>query len=178
VKGKDGETAWRRPHYATIHRIIKNPVYGGAYAYGKTAVAAGYDGTGVSVKIRRKARSDWLALMPNAHEGYVSWEKLTVVGPGAIAAAIAAEKEANQRRDQVREALKRDLEAARFAADRAFRQYDAADPANRLVAGELEARWNKALARVAEVEAKIAAHDAATVPSSWLRRTAKTRSRS
>jgi hypothetical protein len=61
----------------------------------------------------------------------------------------------------VREAFKRDLEAARFAADRAFRQYDAADPANRLVAGELEARWNKALARVAEVEGKIAAHDAA-----------------
>ena len=45
-----------------------------------------------------------------------------------------------QRRDQVRNALKRDLEAARYAADRAFRQYDAADPANRLVAGELEAR--------------------------------------
>ena len=86
---------------------------------------------------------------------------LTVVGPGAIAAAVAAEKEASQRRDQVREALKRDLEAARYAADRAFRQYDAADPANRLVAGELEARWNKALARVAEVEGKIAAHDAA-----------------
>jgi hypothetical protein len=88
---------------------------------------------------------------------------LTVVGPGAIAAAIAAEREANQRRDQVRDALKRDLEAARFAADRAFRQYDAADPANRLVAGELEARWNKALARVTEVEGKIAAHDAATL---------------
>src|ERR1700752_4284459 len=246
VKGKDGETAWRRPNYATIHRMIENPIYGGTYAYGKTAVAAGYDGTGVKVKIRRKARSDWLALMPNAHEGYVSWDKaeairkmvssnvptsrhhgapkhgdallagllrcrrcgrkltlrysgtkhsiprysctrgwmdngerrciafgglrvddaiedglLTVVGPGAIAAAVAAEKEASQRRDQVREALKRDLEAARYAADRAFRQYDAADPANRLVAGELEARWNKALARVAEIEGKIAAHDAA-----------------
>ena len=245
VKGKDGETVWRRPNYATIHRMIENPIYGGAYAYGKTAVAAGYEGAAVSVKIRRKARSDWLALMPNAHEGYVSWEKaetirkmvssniptsrhhgapkhgdallaglircrrcgrkltlrysgakhhipryscsrgwmdngeprciafgglrvddaiedalLTVVGPGAIAAAVAAEKEASQRRDQVREALKRDLEAARYAADRAFRQYDAADPANRLVAGELEARWNKALARVAEVEGKIAAHDA------------------
>jgi hypothetical protein len=35
-----------------------------------------------------------------------------------------------------------------------------ADPANRLVAGELEARWNKALARVGEVEGKITAHDA------------------
>ncbi len=78
VKGKDGETAWRRPNYATIHRMIENPIYGGAYAYGKTTVAAGYEAAGVSVKIRRKARSDWLALMPNAHEGYVSchrqWE--------------------------------------------------------------------------------------------------------
>jgi DNA invertase Pin-like site-specific DNA recombinase len=248
VKGKDGETAWRRPNYATIHRMIENPIYGGAYAYGKTAVAAGYDAAGVSVKIRRKARGDWLALMPNAHEGYVSWEKaetirkmvssnvptsrhhgapkhgnallagllrcrrcgrkltlrysgvkhdipryscsrgwmdngeprciafgglrvddavedalLTVVGPGAITAAIAAEKEANQLRDQVGEALKRDLEAARYAADRAFRQYDAADPANRLVAGELEARWNKALARVVEVEGKIVVHKAEKV---------------
>jgi hypothetical protein len=88
---------------------------------------------------------------------------LTVVGPGAIAAALAAENEAKGRRDQVREALNRDLQAARYVADRAFRQYDAADPANRLVAGELEARWNKALTRVTEVEGKITAHDAATV---------------
>src|SRR6201988_3738987 len=247
VKGKDGETVWRRPNYSTIHRMIENPIYGGAYAYGKTAIEAGYGTTGVSRKIRRKGRSDWLALMPNAHEGYVSWEKaetirnmvssnvptsrhhgapkhgdallagllrchrcgrkltlrysgvkhqipryscsrgwmdngeprciafgglrvddaiqeaiLTVVSPGAVAAAITAEIETGQQRDQVRDALKRDLEAARYAADRAFRQYDAADPANRLVVGELEARWNKALAHVAEVEGKIAAHDANT----------------
>ena len=76
VKGKDGETAWRRPNYATIHRN-ENPIYDGAYAYGKTAVATGYDAAGVSVKIRRKARSDWLALMPNAHEGYVSGRKVS-----------------------------------------------------------------------------------------------------
>src|SRR5512134_2209319 len=245
VKQNNGDTAWRRPNYATIHRMIENPIYGGAYAYGKTAVAAGYGAAGV--KIRRKTRTDWLALMPNAHEGYVSWERaeairtmvssnvptsrhhgapkhgdallaglirckrcgrkltlrysgikhhipryscsrgwmdnaeprciafgglrvddaiedalLSVVGPGAIAAATAAEEEAGQRRDRVRDALGRDLEAARYAADRAYRQYDAADPANRLVTGELEARWNKALAHVAEVEGKIAAHDAAS----------------
>ncbi|HME24225.1 MAG TPA: zinc ribbon domain-containing protein [Acetobacteraceae bacterium] len=65
---------------------------------------------------------------------------LDVVGPGAIAAAMAAEQRASQRRGQVRDALGRDLEAARYAAERAFRQYDAADPTNRLVAGELEAR--------------------------------------
>src|SRR5467141_751452 len=246
VKQNNGDTSWRRPNYATIHRMIDNPIYGGTYAYGKTAAASGYSAHGVSVKTRRKARTDWLALMPNAHEGYVSWERaeairkmvssnvptgrhhgapkhadallaglirckrcgrkltlkytgakhgipryscsrawmdngaphciafgglrvddaienalLTVVGPGAIAAATAAEKEVGQRRDQVREALGRDLEAAHYAADRAFRQYDAADPANRLVAGELEARWNRALTHVAEVEAKTAAHDTA-----------------
>ncbi len=61
-------------------------------------------------------------------------------------------------------ALLRDLEAAGYAAERAFRQYDAADPENRLVAAELETRWNRALLRVAEVEAKIAEHDAATMP--------------
>src|SRR5260370_39239296 len=55
--------------------MIENPIYGGAYAYGKTTVAAGYGAGGVGVKIRRKARAEWLALMPNAHEGYVSWEK-------------------------------------------------------------------------------------------------------
>jgi hypothetical protein len=89
---------------------------------------------------------------------------LQVVEPGAIAAAAAAEAEAASRRDEVREALLRDLEAARYAADRAFRQYDAADPANRLVAAELEARWNRALLQVAEIEAKIVQHDAAITP--------------
>src|SRR5690606_28580764 len=59
---------------------------------------------------------------------------LQVVEPGAIAAATEAETQAASRRDQVREALVRDLEAARYRVDRAFRQYDAADPANRLVA--------------------------------------------
>jgi hypothetical protein len=45
---------------------------------------------------------------------------LDVIGPGAVAAATAAAKEAGERRDQVREALGRDLEAARYAVDRAF----------------------------------------------------------
>jgi hypothetical protein len=56
----------------------------------------------------------------------------------------------------------------RYAADRAFRQYDATDPANRLVAAELELRWNRALTRVGEVEARIAAHDRAAPSRSEL----------
>ena len=93
---------------------------------------------------------------------------LEVVEPGAIAAAIEAGTRQATQRDEVAEALRRDLEAARYAADRAFRQYDAADPENRLVAAELEARWNRALTRVAEVEARIAAHDRATPPDTDL----------
>ena len=32
----NGDVTWRRPCYATIHRMITNPIYGGAYAYGRT----------------------------------------------------------------------------------------------------------------------------------------------
>jgi hypothetical protein len=48
------------------------------------------------------------------------------------------------------------LEKARYEAQRTRRQYDRVDPDHRLVAGELERRWNDALAHVAEVEAQLA----------------------
>jgi DNA invertase Pin-like site-specific DNA recombinase len=248
AKRNNGDVVWRRPNYATIHRMIENPIYGGAYAYGKSRVATGYDAAGViRPRSRRKARAEWLALIPGLHEGYISWERseairkmvsdnvptgqhhgapkhgdalltglvrcrrcgrkltvrytgtrhnipryscwrglldngeprciafgglrvddaieealLQVVEPGAIAAAVEAEAQAANRRDQVRDALGRELEAARYRADRAFRQYDAIDPQNRLVAAELELRWNRALTRVDEIEVRVAAHNGST----------------
>lgn len=72
VRRANGEVTWRRPSYATIHRMIENPIYGGAYAYGKSRSVPGYDGRS---GIRRKSRNDWLAVIPDAHEGYVSWER-------------------------------------------------------------------------------------------------------
>jgi hypothetical protein len=89
---------------------------------------------------------------------------LAVVQPAAIQAACDAEAQAVVREGEARAALVRDLEAAQYTADRAFRQYDAADPENRLVAGELEARWNRALERVAETLRRIADHDVAAAP--------------
>jgi DNA invertase Pin-like site-specific DNA recombinase len=88
----------------------------------------------------------------------VTIEVLNVVQPASIEAAIVAYREDSQKQDEVQAALERDLEAARYAAARAQRQYDAADPENRLVADELERRWNHALARVREVEARITDH--------------------
>jgi hypothetical protein len=72
VRRANGDVMWRRPSYATIHRMIENPIYGGAYAYGKTAAASGFDPTAVRLGRRRKARDEWLALIPEAYEGYVS----------------------------------------------------------------------------------------------------------
>src|SRR4029077_7092429 len=70
---------------------------------------------------------------------------------------LASEEQARQR-DKVLEALRRDLEAARYTAQRAQKQYDAADPENRLVTEELERRWNQALQRVQEIERRIEQH--------------------
>ena len=89
----------------------------------------------------------------------IAAEVLRVVQPGAIEAAMQAQQQEVQHRSDVRAALMRDLEATRFAADRAFRQYDATDPQNRLVAAELELRWNRALERVTNLQERIEAHD-------------------
>ena len=79
ARHNNGEVVWRRPNYATIHRMIENPIYGGAYAYGKTGVASEYGATTVRSRRRRKAREEWLALIPEAHEGYVSWERAEAI---------------------------------------------------------------------------------------------------
>ncbi len=80
-----GETHWRRPVYATVYQVLTNPIYGGAYAYGKTERGTRFV-AGETRKIdRRKPREQWLALIPNAHEGYVDWERFERV-QGAIRA--------------------------------------------------------------------------------------------
>src|SRR5207248_2119991 len=68
VKQPNGETTWRRPNYATLHRMVENPVYGGAYAYGRTAAATRYGVSGSATRISRKPRAQWFALKPQAHE--------------------------------------------------------------------------------------------------------------
>ncbi|WP_459358934.1 recombinase family protein [Roseibium sp. M-1] len=59
--------------------MIENQVYGGAYAYGKTRAAPGFGSTANRSGIRRKAREEWLVLIPDAHEGYVSWERAEAI---------------------------------------------------------------------------------------------------
>jgi hypothetical protein len=68
------------------------------------------------------------------------------------------------------------MEAARYEAGLARRQYEAVDPANRLVVAELERRWEQALGELAAAEDEAAARDRALVKpltaedEEWLRR--------
>ena len=55
--------------------MITNPVYGGAYAYGKRRAVTAYEGSGVRVRAEPKPRAEWLALKPGAHEGCVDWKR-------------------------------------------------------------------------------------------------------
>src|SRR5712671_6170647 len=82
----------------------------------------------------------------------VSAEVLRAISPLAIEAAlqlIADRERAGAERLRQSELA---LEQARYEVTHARRQYDAVDPDNRLVAGELERRWNERLAAVARLE--------------------------
>ena len=88
-----------------------------------------------------------------------------MVQPAAIEAAVIAHEEQARKVDEVLAALQRDLQAAQYSARRAQKQYDAADPENRLVTDELERRWNQSLQRVREIEAQIEQHRDSRGPS-------------
>jgi len=77
---------------------------------------------------------------------------LTPFGSEAAIEAIESLQGASDERVQ-QKALA--LEHARYEVTRARRQYDAVDPANRLVAAELERRWNQALTTEAQLEAEL-----------------------
>ena len=237
---------WRLPLYNTVHNILTNPIYAGAYAFGRTM-------SKVSVeegrkRVRRGVRrplAEWDVLLKDQHEGYISWaefernqqviannatgkgsavargavrrgelllagllrcghcgrkmyvayggkagryvcegalvnhgtercisfggmrvddavgvEVLRVIKPLGIDAAIKALDAQASETSAAKRQLELALQRARFEAAHARRQYDAVDPANRLVAGELERRWNEALQVVHRIESEIAALEA------------------
>lgn len=82
-------------------------------------------------------------------------EVLQAISPAGIEAALGAMAATLEADQQKRQALEMALERARYEVSRARRQYDAVDPENRLVAAELETRWNVALQEAANVEGRL-----------------------
>jgi len=242
---RDGvhELVWRLPNYQQLLRILRNPTYAGAFAYGRTRslVQAAGDRSRKSSG-HRVALEDWQVLIKDHHAAYISWARymenqqilssnrtkshaascgaaregsallpgllrcarcghklhvayrgregrapryycmtgnkeqgkpsclcfgalrieqavvelvLDACGPLGVEASMQAFEAGRAEQAQKRRILELAVERASYEADRARRQYDAVDPENRLVAAELEARWNVALKRADEAQARL-----------------------
>ena len=88
-----------------------------------------------------------------ALDDYVAGQVLDAVAPAALEVSMAAAAQAEDERAMLDKLWRQRLERARYAADRARRQYQLAEPENRLVARQLEADWEAALAETARLEA-------------------------
>ena len=238
---------WRAPVYPTVHHILTNPVYAGAYAFGRRTMHVVIENG--RKRIIRSMQRDWRrwgVLIQDHHEGYIPWadfernqrliadnangkrfmsrgairrgeallaglfrcarcgrklhvrysdgapryqcvgafnqlaaarciifsgmrpdrmvskEVLDRLQPLGVEAALAGIDARSQKRSEKRDQLEFALRQARYEAARAQRQYDAIDPDNRLVAGELERRWNERLVAVRQLEVEVDQLDAVT----------------
>jgi excisionase family DNA binding protein len=234
VHGADGRwIEWKLPVYNTIHHILTNPIYAGAYAFGRTASRVSIsDGRKKIVRGFRRSRRDWEILINDHHDDYITWrefernqrliadnangksfmsrgairrgeallaglfrcghcgrklhvaysgvngsagryhcrgsqmnhggsacisfggmrvdqavgmEVIARVQPLGVEAALAAMEIRSRENAEKRRQVELALEQARYETARARRQYDAVEPDNRLVASELERRWNERL---------------------------------
>jgi DNA invertase Pin-like site-specific DNA recombinase/uncharacterized protein YndB with AHSA1/START domain len=69
------EIRWITPTYTGIHQVLTNPVYAGAYTYGKTNQERYVDQAGhLRKRIRRLPRSKWAVLIRDHHQGFINWE--------------------------------------------------------------------------------------------------------
>jgi DNA invertase Pin-like site-specific DNA recombinase len=243
----DPKLVWKLPVYRTVWAILTNPLYGGAYAYGRREVRMQIvEGRARKSKGHRKPRSEWSVLIREHHPGYVDWEQyervqaliaenthmrangeakagrggrallsgllrcrrcgrmlhvsyvgkentvpryecnavhvnqggarcltlgglwiddavvqevLEAISGNAVEAALEAAEQMEQRRQELRQSLSLEVEQARYEARLAERRYEAVDPDQRLVAAELEARWNAALQKMRELEEKLREFD-------------------
>src|SRR5215210_155362 len=237
------EPRWKLPVYSTVNNILTNPIYAGAYAFGRTGSRTTIvDGRKRVLRGHRKDRSEWAVLLVGHHEGHISWaeyernqrliagnangkgmmvrgavrkgeallagllrcghcgrrllvadngtkgdigryhcdatrsdpaaapcisfgalrvdqavgaEIVRLLQPLGVDAAVRAITDCEHQAGEKQRQLELALEQARYEAARARRQYDAVDPDNRLVAGELERRWDAALATVEVLEKEL-----------------------
>lgn len=70
--GHTEEVVWRQLDLTCVVRILHNPRYAGAFAYGRRRTEARPGG---GLRTTKVAREQWKALVPDAHEGYIDWDQ-------------------------------------------------------------------------------------------------------
>ena len=244
--GGQFQLAWQLPTVSFLSDLLHNPLYAGAYVYGRRPTEVVVK-QGQAVKRQRRAQpaEEASVFIPDHHPGYISWpqyqrnqdimrsnggnftqdesalavrcgqglltgllrcarcgrklhirywgksgtaaryvcagdfatggqyclgfggatvdkrlseEILKVISPHGLNASVAAiERLSHQGSDQ-RAALQRQIQQVQYEAQRAFDQYNQADPANRLVAQVLEQRWNDKLEALEKLQSELDAH--------------------
>jgi DNA invertase Pin-like site-specific DNA recombinase len=72
--GPHGQIRWVAPTYTALHHILTNPVYAGAYTYGKTRCERFVDEHGIVKKrLRHLPIAQWAVLLPEHHSGFIDW---------------------------------------------------------------------------------------------------------
>jgi excisionase family DNA binding protein len=247
---REHRVVWKLPSYHNILDMLINPIYAGAYAFGKTEVRTKVvNGRARKSEGHRKPRSEWLVLLRDHHPGYISWEQyernqstiaanthmksrmqpkagrggqalltslircrrcgrmlhvfyggygggrdrgvryqcvggninkgesrcisfggvrvdeavttevLNAIQGNAVDAALEAIEQLRNQRQEQRKTIELAIEQARYEARLASRRYEAVDPDQRLVAAELEVRWNVTLQKTRELEDKLEEFD-------------------
>jgi hypothetical protein len=93
------EIRWVEASYTAIHHVLTNPVYAGAYAYGKTRQETIMDASGVRrTRVRKLPRCQWQVLIAAHHPGFIDWQtyeanqariaKNTRPGPHKVGGAV------------------------------------------------------------------------------------------
>ena len=234
---------WKPSAYHTVLQVLQNPIYAGAYAFGRRGQRTTVkEGRARKTDGHSRPMSEWLVLLKDNHAGYISWAEfeenqrmivenahmqkraarksarggralltgltrcgrcgrmmrvfygsrsghahryqcrgddghvgsglcigiggkrvdqavavkvLEAVSDHAVDAAIVAAEQSARAGAEIRQAIAREIEEARYEASLAARRYELVDPAKRHVVRELEARWNAALERVSQLEQRL-----------------------
>ena len=71
----DRQVRWVTASYKPIHEILTNPVYAGAYAYGRKRIERRVADGQVRERVRRAPREEWHVCIEDHHPGYISFER-------------------------------------------------------------------------------------------------------
>ena len=224
-----GELVWRRPNRSSLGNLLHNPIYAGAYVYGRRPTDPRKKKPGRPATGRTVAKpSEWEVLLKNKVPAYITWEQyernlrqleansmlgigvprqgpsllsgllicgrcglrmstyytnnsnklrysctrmsvdyhdpvcqslvgnpldqlieeqvLEALKPSALEISLKVAEDIEQERQTLMSHWTKRLERARYEVERAYRQYNATEPENRLVVRTLEKKWEEALA--------------------------------
>lgn len=72
---RTSETSFVQATYWQIHEVLTNPVYAGAYAFGKSRTQRCVDAAGrIIQRVRNLPQEEWEVFIRDHHEGYIDWQ--------------------------------------------------------------------------------------------------------